>query len=77
LYFTEKMPVYKIGKKVGLQNFGAIIRQQRKRGWDVPPPLFVYRGKGEGQDREGGPPVKAEGAKERECRNSSNLLKSC
>ena len=45
MYFTEKLPVYRIGKKAGLKNFGAIIKRHRKSGWNVPPPLFVYKGK--------------------------------
>jgi len=34
-----------IRRKAGLKNFAAIIRQHRQSGWDVPPPLFVYKGK--------------------------------
>ena len=45
IYFTKKLPVYEIGSMTGLKNFGALIRQHRQRGWDVPPPLFIYHGK--------------------------------
>ena len=30
-------------------NFRAIVRQHRKWGWNVPPPLFVYRGEERGR----------------------------
>jgi len=43
IYFPEKLPVYEIGMRAGLKNFHATIRQHRKWGWEVPPPLFVYR----------------------------------
>jgi hypothetical protein len=45
LYLTKKLPVFEIGKRVGLKNFAAFIRLHRKYGWDVPPPLFVFRKK--------------------------------
>jgi hypothetical protein len=51
IYFTEKLPVYKIGRKAGIRNFGAIIRQHRKWGWNVPPPLFIYKGEERGGTR--------------------------
>jgi len=44
MYFTVKLPVYEIGRKAGLKNFAAIIKQHREWGWEVPPPLFVHRG---------------------------------
>jgi hypothetical protein len=32
MYFTERLPVYEIGRKAGLKNFAAVIRRHRKSG---------------------------------------------
>jgi biotin operon repressor len=45
IYFTERLPIKTIGRKVGLTNFHSTIRQHRRWGWDVPPSLYVYNGR--------------------------------
>ena len=45
LYFSKRLPVYKIGRMVGLKNFAGIIRRHHEYGWEIPPSLFVYDGK--------------------------------
>ena len=42
IYFKERLPIRTIGRKVGIKNFGSLIRQHRGSGYDVPPPLYVY-----------------------------------
>jgi len=49
IYFRKSLPVCEIGRKTGLKNFASIISGHRESGWDVPPPLFVYRGKERGR----------------------------
>jgi hypothetical protein len=44
IYFKKRLPVSTIGKQVGLKNFGAILRQHKALGLDVPGPLFAYDG---------------------------------
>ncbi len=45
IYFKERLPIHAIGRRVGLKNFHAILRQHRKLGYDVPPSLYVYDGR--------------------------------
>ena len=45
IYFTKRLRIHTIGRKVGLKNFHSIIRQHRGLGWNVPPSLYVYDGK--------------------------------
>ena len=45
IYFTERLPIHTIGRKVGLKNFHSIIRMHRELGYDVPPSLYVYEGR--------------------------------
>ena len=45
MYLTEKLPVSTIERLTGVKGFAATIRRHRKYGLDVPPPLFVYKGK--------------------------------
>jgi len=40
IYFTERLQVHTIGRKFGLKNFHAIIRQHRALGYDVPPSRY-------------------------------------
>ena len=42
LYFTKRLPVKTIGKRVGLKNMSSVIRQHKLSGWDVPAALFMY-----------------------------------
>jgi biotin operon repressor len=44
IYFTKRLPIYTIGRKVGINNFYSIIRRYRELRWNVPPPLYVYDG---------------------------------
>jgi biotin operon repressor len=45
IYFTKRLPVLTIGRKVGIKNFHSIIRKHRELGWNVPPSLYVYNGR--------------------------------
>jgi hypothetical protein len=45
IYFKKRLPISTIGRKVGIKNFCSIIRQHRKLGYDVPPSLYVYKGR--------------------------------
>jgi hypothetical protein len=45
IYFTKRLPILTIGRKVGLKNFPSIIAKHRKLGYEVPPSLYVYDGK--------------------------------
>lgn len=45
IYFKKRLPISTIGRKVGIKNFRSIIRQHRKLGYDVPPSLYVYKGR--------------------------------
>jgi biotin operon repressor len=45
IYFTKRLPICTIGRKVGLKNFYSIIRNHRELGYDVPPSLYVYDGR--------------------------------
>ena len=40
IYFTEKLSIRAIGRRVGLRNFLSIIRRHRELGWNVPPSLY-------------------------------------
>ena len=42
IYFTKRLPIDTIGRKVGIKNFQSVIRKHRKLGWNVPPALYVY-----------------------------------
>ena len=42
IYFRERLPVRTIGRKVGINNFGSILRVHKTLGWEVPPPLFIF-----------------------------------
>jgi len=45
IYFTKRLPISMIGRKVGLKNFQSIIQNHRELGWNVPPSLYVYGGR--------------------------------
>ena len=45
IYFTKRLSIRMIGRKVGIQNFQSVIRWHRKLGYDVPPSRYVYDGK--------------------------------
>jgi len=45
IYFTKRLPIRTIGRKVGIKNFQSLIRQHRRSGWNVPPSLYVYDGR--------------------------------
>ena len=45
IYFTKRLRIHTIGRKVGLKNFHSIIRQHRGLGYNVPPSLYVYDGR--------------------------------
>ena len=40
IYFTNRLPICTIGRKVGLKNFPSVIRKHRLSGWNVPSPLM-------------------------------------
>jgi len=40
IYFTDRLPIRVIGRKVGLTNFPSVIRKHRLSGWNVPSPLM-------------------------------------
>jgi len=42
LYFTERLPIRRIGRIMGLRNFHSIIKRHLDLGLDVPPSLYVY-----------------------------------
>lgn len=42
IYLTKRMPVNKIGKRVGLKRFWSNINRHKVSGRDIPPPLFIY-----------------------------------
>jgi len=42
MYFTERLPIGTIGRKVGYKSFYMTIRRHRALGWSIPPPLYVY-----------------------------------
>jgi hypothetical protein len=45
IYFTKRLPIRTIGRKVGYKNFQSVIRKHRELGWNVPPSLYVYDGR--------------------------------
>jgi len=45
IYFTKRLPINTIGRKVGIKNFCSIIRQHRKLGYDVPPAFYAHNGR--------------------------------
>jgi biotin operon repressor len=45
IYFKKRVPIRRIGRKVGLRNFPSLIRKHRDSGWNVPPSLYVYDGR--------------------------------
>jgi hypothetical protein len=45
IYFTKRLPIRMIGRKVGLKNFQSVIQNHRELGWNVPPSLYVYGGR--------------------------------
>ena len=45
IYFTKRLPICTIGRKVGIKNFQSFIRRHREMGWNVPPSLYVYDGR--------------------------------
>jgi len=51
IYFKKRLRIHTIGRKVGLKNFHAIIRQHRGLGYDVPPSLYGYDGQKKGRVR--------------------------
>jgi hypothetical protein len=44
IYFTKRLPISRIGQKVGIKNFQSLIQKHRELGWNVPPSLYVYDG---------------------------------
>jgi len=50
IYFTERLSIRAMGRKVGLNNFPSVIKKHRESGWNVPPPLYLYGGWGRSQD---------------------------
>ena len=44
IYFTKRLPIRTIGRKVGYKSFYSIIQWHRGLGYDVPPSLYVYGG---------------------------------
>ena len=44
IYFTKRLPIRTIGRKVGYKSFYSIIQWHRASGWNVPPSLYVYDG---------------------------------
>jgi hypothetical protein len=42
IYFTKRLSILTIGRKVGLKNFYSTIRRHIESGWNVPPSLYVY-----------------------------------
>ena len=45
IYFTKRLPIRTIGRKVGYKSFYSIIQRHRGLGYDVPPSLYVYDGR--------------------------------
>jgi hypothetical protein len=45
IYFKKRLPISRIGRKVGIRNFQSLIQKHRALGWDVPPSLYVYNGR--------------------------------
>ena len=45
IYFTKRLPIRMIGRKVGMKNFQSVIRRHRELGWNVPASRYVYDGK--------------------------------
>jgi biotin operon repressor len=45
IYFTKRLPIRMIGRKVGMKNFQSVIKWHRELGYDVPPSRYVYDGK--------------------------------
>jgi hypothetical protein len=45
IYFTKRLPIRRIGRKVGIRNFQSFIQLHRALGWNVPPSLYVYDGR--------------------------------
>jgi len=45
IYFTKRLRIHTIGRKVGFKNFPSLIRQHRKLGYDVPPSLYASEGR--------------------------------
>ena len=45
IYFTKRLPIRTIGRKVGIRNFQWLIRRHRALGWNVPPSLYDGRGR--------------------------------
>jgi len=42
IYFTKRLSILTIGRKVGIKNFYSTIRRHMELGWNVPPSLYVY-----------------------------------
>ena len=45
IYFTKRLPIHTIGRKVRYKSFYSIIQHHRASGWNVPPSLYVYDGR--------------------------------
>jgi hypothetical protein len=45
IYFTKRLPIRTIGRRVGYKSFYSIIQWHRGLGYDVPPSLYVYDGR--------------------------------
>ena len=45
IYFTKRLSISAIERKVGYKSFRSIIRRHRALGWNVPPSLYVYDGR--------------------------------
>ncbi len=44
IYFSKRLSILTIGRKVGIKNFYSTIRRHMELGWNVPPSLYVYDG---------------------------------
>lgn len=42
IYFKKRLPILRIGRRVGIKNFSSVIRKHRQSGWNVPPSLYVH-----------------------------------
>jgi biotin operon repressor len=45
IYFTKRLAISRIGRKVGIRNFQSLIQKHRELGWNVPPSLYIYNGR--------------------------------
>jgi len=45
IYFKKRLPISRIGRKIGIRNFQSLIQKHRELGWNVPPSLYIYNGR--------------------------------